>query len=187
MNNELRVKLWDLINEYVAACGGDPSKHVYGNTTRQRLVVDIERLIDSSKVIPEDVHHWLKTAHFRGTSSETIVSVLYDVPIVSSLGYPHDADDFGRCVRLLAECPSVAARFHEMRDVSTIWRGLVDEWDTLVTLMKQDDDVSMALWKASTLRDYAHGPQPQSLCTAKIRDIIRQNQPNRAFVAQRKP
>jgi hypothetical protein len=41
----LRGTLWDLINAYVVSCGGDPSKHVYGNTTRQRAVAAIERLV----------------------------------------------------------------------------------------------------------------------------------------------
>jgi len=40
-----RVKLWDAINRYVIACGGDPSKHVYGNTTRQRAVAEVEQVV----------------------------------------------------------------------------------------------------------------------------------------------
>ena len=39
-----RVALWDAINEYVAACGGDSSKRVYGNTSRQRAVAAVERV-----------------------------------------------------------------------------------------------------------------------------------------------
>lgn len=38
-----KTKLWNLIHSYVKVCGGDPSKHVYGNTLRQKLVVEIER------------------------------------------------------------------------------------------------------------------------------------------------
>lgn len=45
MNIEQRVKLWDAINAYAAACGGDPSKHVYGNTPRQTAVAEVERLV----------------------------------------------------------------------------------------------------------------------------------------------
>lgn len=40
-----KVPLWDAIDDYVRACGGDPSKHVYGNTTRQRAVVAVEAVV----------------------------------------------------------------------------------------------------------------------------------------------
>jgi hypothetical protein len=37
-------QLWEAVNRYVRACGGDPGAHVYGNTSRQRAVADIERI-----------------------------------------------------------------------------------------------------------------------------------------------
>lgn len=40
-----RVALWDAINRYVITCGGDPSKHVYGNTPRMNAVVEVERVV----------------------------------------------------------------------------------------------------------------------------------------------
>lgn len=40
---QARGAMWDAINKYVETCGGDPSKHVYGNTARQRAVVEVER------------------------------------------------------------------------------------------------------------------------------------------------
>lgn len=42
----VRVALWDAINAYVVSCGGDPSRHVYGNTTRMRAVSDVESAVD---------------------------------------------------------------------------------------------------------------------------------------------
>lgn len=39
-----RVALWDAINRYVVACGGDPSRHVYGNTARMKAVAEVERI-----------------------------------------------------------------------------------------------------------------------------------------------
>lgn len=39
-----RAKLWAAINEYAASCHGDPSKYVYGNTRRQKAVVDVEAI-----------------------------------------------------------------------------------------------------------------------------------------------
>lgn len=40
-----RVALWDAINRYVESCGGDPAKHVYGNTARMMAVVEVERIV----------------------------------------------------------------------------------------------------------------------------------------------
>lgn len=45
MTNAQRARLWDEINRYVATCGGDASKHVYGNTPRQVAVSQIEAII----------------------------------------------------------------------------------------------------------------------------------------------
>ena len=42
---EWRVKLWDAVNRYVVACGGDPSKHAYGNVPRMNAVGDVERIV----------------------------------------------------------------------------------------------------------------------------------------------
>lgn len=39
------VSLWDAINRYVVACGGNPSRYVHGNTPRMTAVVDAERYI----------------------------------------------------------------------------------------------------------------------------------------------
>jgi len=40
-----RVPLWDAINNYAIACGGDPSNHVYGNTSRMKAVADVENTV----------------------------------------------------------------------------------------------------------------------------------------------
>ena len=43
MMNDDKVKLWESINAYVVACGGDPARHVYGNAARQNAVSEVER------------------------------------------------------------------------------------------------------------------------------------------------
>jgi hypothetical protein len=48
MTDDDRVKLWDAINAYVVACGGDPSRHVYGNTPRMNAVSEVERTVDAA-------------------------------------------------------------------------------------------------------------------------------------------
>jgi hypothetical protein len=40
-----QTMLWDAINRYVVACGGDPSGAVYGNVPRQKAVAAIESIV----------------------------------------------------------------------------------------------------------------------------------------------
>lgn len=42
---QLEFDLWDAINRYAIAVGGDPSKHVHGNTPRMQAVVDVDALV----------------------------------------------------------------------------------------------------------------------------------------------
>jgi len=44
-DREHKIKLWEAIQKYVRACGGDPEKHVYGNTGRMDSVTEIEQLV----------------------------------------------------------------------------------------------------------------------------------------------
>lgn len=36
-----QTELWDAINRYVVACGGDPARHVHGNVSRMNAVADV--------------------------------------------------------------------------------------------------------------------------------------------------
>jgi hypothetical protein len=45
----LEVDLWDAINRYAIAVGGDPSAHVYGNVARMQAVADVNRVLDEKK------------------------------------------------------------------------------------------------------------------------------------------
>jgi hypothetical protein len=45
MTDDQVRRLWDEINQYVITCGGDPSKHVYGNLPRQKAVANISSVI----------------------------------------------------------------------------------------------------------------------------------------------
>jgi hypothetical protein len=46
------IALWDAINRYTQACGGDPNTRVYGNIERQRAVVDVHRAVDVARGAP---------------------------------------------------------------------------------------------------------------------------------------
>lgn len=36
-----QVEMWDAINPYVLACGGDPALHVHGNPERMNAAADV--------------------------------------------------------------------------------------------------------------------------------------------------
>jgi len=42
---EIESAMWDAINRYAISVGGDPSKHVYGNTPRQQAVADVSAIV----------------------------------------------------------------------------------------------------------------------------------------------
>lgn len=48
-----KTKLWDAINQYTETCGGDPSKNVQGNTSRQAAVVAVEQCLNPDPNIVE--------------------------------------------------------------------------------------------------------------------------------------
>jgi hypothetical protein len=68
-----------------------------------------------------------------GISSETILAVMVGAPFHGA-GVPHDADDFGRCHRLLQRFPEWRARLGEVAERYPIWGPLVREWDALTDL-----------------------------------------------------
>ena len=46
---QLEFDLWDAINRYAISVGGDPSKHVHGNTSRMQAVVDVDALVMNAR------------------------------------------------------------------------------------------------------------------------------------------
>ena len=69
-----------------------------------------------------------------GVSSKNMVRRFLDLP-TESFGYPHDADDFGRCYRLLITCPFISVSI--MKDVDKIWADLVGVWQKLTRLYEK--------------------------------------------------
>lgn len=53
-------------------------------------------------------------------------------------GLPADADDFGRCHRLLEATGWVPARLEKVADFYPAWRPLVDAWDELTALYLEE-------------------------------------------------
>jgi hypothetical protein len=51
---------------------------------------------------------------------------------------PHDAGDFGRCLRMIEFC-GWQDRVKEARDISPEWSAIIDRWDSLVELYKRGE------------------------------------------------
>jgi hypothetical protein len=67
-----------------------------------------------------------------GVSSKTILAVMTGTPEPRfGPDCPHDADDFGRCYRLLQHFPEWRARLAEVSDRYPIWGPLVEHWAEL--------------------------------------------------------
>ena len=81
---------------------------------------------------------WL-ALHDNGISSETIANVMCGLSLDGRFGsYPADADDFGRCHRLLCLYPEWRARLNEVARISPQWAALVDRWDEIVAAYQAD-------------------------------------------------
>ncbi len=63
---------------------------------------------------------------------ESIKEVVLPLPKYS---HPCDPDDFRRCYLLLKAIPEWKLEFHKLRALSSVWEKLVDNWDTLETLL----------------------------------------------------
>lgn len=69
-----------------------------------------------------------------GMSSQTIFSVMTRTKSRLPYGTPLDADDFGRCHRLLNKFPEWRERLNEVALLLPEWGPLVREWSRLTEL-----------------------------------------------------
>lgn len=74
----------------------------------------------------------------RGISSMTIVCLLRtyadgarQMRMHGGTGIPHDADDFGRCVRLLDAVPDIKPELPQLAERMPEWAPIVADWDRL--------------------------------------------------------
>ncbi len=74
-----------------------------------------------------------------GASSVTIFCVMTGHDGDRYNGFtPCDYPDFGRCRRLLELFPGWRSRLHEVAIVHPRWNGLVENWDELTEMHKED-------------------------------------------------
>lgn len=52
--------------------------------------------------------------------------------------YPHDPGDLSRCVKLVDALPEVREAFPMIRGLSPQWEAVIDNWDELTQLLKEE-------------------------------------------------
>lgn len=72
-----------------------------------------------------------------GLSSKTIWCTMTGTPDPKPR-WPYDPSDFGRCHRLLQRFPEWHGRIAEMEQHGPEWRALVEVWDELEALYKEE-------------------------------------------------
>jgi len=81
---------------------------------------------------------WVLSSNDTGVSSRALLK--------GCLGYeakwhemPSDADDFGRCYRLVETVPELKNLFFSFKTDSERWIALLSRWDELSSLFKQEE------------------------------------------------
>lgn len=84
---------------------------------------------------------WLGRDQGIGLSSKAIaLTALGEMP--KNPNYPHDGDDFGRCVRLLALCPDAKAGLDRLgKEGGSVWQALVPRWEDIRVAYLHDMDL----------------------------------------------
>ena len=76
-----------------------------------------------------------------GISSATLASIacgLKKTIYGHHFGAPHDAADFRRCVALVEQIPEIRDSFDKVAKRVPAFKGILNEWDSLVALLKSE-------------------------------------------------
>lgn len=88
--------------------------------------------------IPAAVVEWL-LGDERGASSTVMCRAICGFPVGGPHGtwHPHDPDDLRRCVQFLDQT-GTRDRLGMVAAVSPVWAALVDHWDELEALLREE-------------------------------------------------
>ena len=95
-------------------------------------------------MISKQLNDWLQNGDL-GLSSKAIASKMTGINFVKTeiwgLPHPRDPSDFKRCIDLLIAVPEFKDRLDEMKEVSPIWKVLVDNWGELEQLLLEESAI----------------------------------------------
>jgi len=117
-----------------------------------------------SDTVPASFVKWMGEGQ-RGSSSDFIAKTLFGHPKKAEHAYPHDPSDFKRCHQFFEQVPEALPLFHKMEEIeSTIWPGLVNQWDSLTTLYYEESHLKSSPKLYDALEKIVR-PQPASKMT----------------------
>ncbi len=102
-----------------------------------------EHILNHTDVIK--VAHWALSDD-TGLSSEYIAKVFLNKTLPITVVTPSDADDLGRCVRLIETIPNIRDIFPLLRKAIPVWATYLAHWEELTTLWEKGK------YKATNLR-----------------------------------
>lgn len=111
-----------------------------------------------------------------GISSEAICKKLFDFgdrrdynKWAGSGNFPHDPSDLGRCIRLMEKVPEARERLSEMRTVSPTWAALVDRWEELEALYREEAPAGRAPKCYLLMQEIIKGCESKCMKTSGMR------------------
>lgn len=108
--------------------------------------------------VAQRANQWI-TGRDTGISSKVIWSVMQMVT-PGDTGVPHDADDFGRCYRLLKIVPEWRATLPLVSRQYPEWTAIVREWDRLTALYEAVIEPTGNGWNRAAAAAFYDAIQP---------------------------
>lgn len=109
---------------------------------RERLkagaIEEIARMPGGSGLTSNQVE-WLANGS-RGLSSNTLFTMTTGVNAEDDDGhrYPRDPSDFGRCRRLIEQCPELRSCLPRVGAAGPEWAAIAERWDELCSVMDEE-------------------------------------------------
>ncbi len=85
----------------------------------------------------EKIGKWLLTGNICASSRALAAAALGAMPDEPP-DYPHDSNDFGRCILLYRMAPETTEGLARLAAISNQWKRLSDHWNELIDLLGSD-------------------------------------------------
>lgn len=114
---------------------------------------------DSQKRYGGSIDGWMNGTD-TGTSSMLMATVLSGRnPGLMRRSPPYDPADIGRCFRMLDEFPELKENLNKMRGISDIWDILMNHWDEMEVLYKEEHPTGEAPKLYKLMQDLIYGKE----------------------------
>jgi hypothetical protein len=110
---------------------------------------------------------WWRNYGETGASSKTMWNCFMQTPGKFEINHPYDPDDFKRCYKLLQAIPEWKNEMHRLKQLSSAWDKLVDNWDKLTEMYEENIRTEWKNYKKIGMYDFMKtliqdNPNPQT-------------------------